>query len=234
MNPTFQVQLIAVVGGSAAGKGWLVTRLCRILGENATRLQLDDFYRDRSHLPPARRARINFDVPHAIDWRQAKEVLRACCAGQPAELPRYDFTTHSRLADRECWTPRPLVFVDGLWLLRPPAVRQMFDLKLFLDTPAELRRSRRLLRDVTERGYTADAVQQRLRTLVEPMHDRYVEPQKRWADVILEQPFKEADVLLLADRLWSLLNAAGAAGSQDRASFRTELVGLLANHEYCN
>lgn len=228
------VQLIAVVGGSAAGKGWLVARLCRLLGEQAAHLQLDDFYRDRSHLSPARRARINFDVPHAIDWPWAERVLRACCAGQPATVPRYDFTTHARVAPETPWAPRSLVFVDGLWLLRPPAVRRLFDLKLFLDTPPELRRSRRLLRDVTERGYTPDAVHQRLRTLVEPMHERYVEPQKRWADVILEQPFKEADLRRLADRLWNLLDAAGAAGGRSRENFRAELVRLLANHEYCN
>lgn len=234
MTPISRVQLIAVVGGSAAGKGWLVSRLCRLLGDKAAHLQLDDFYRDRSHLPPARRARINFDVPHAIDWPWAERVLRACCAGESATVPRYDFATHSRIANGTPWTPRPLVFVDGLWLLRPPAVRRLFDLKIYLDTPADLRRSRRLLRDVTERGYTADAVHQRLRTLVEPMHDRYVEPQKRWADVILEQPFQETDLQRLADRLWNLLETAGAAGDRPRDEFRTELLDLIASHEYCN
>ncbi len=234
MNNAHHVQLIAVVGGSASGKGWLVSRLARLLGEKAGHLQLDDFYRDRSHLPPARRARLNFDVPHAIDWPWAERVLRACGAGEPADVPRYDFATHSRRPGGEWWTPRPLVFVDGLWLLRPPLVRRLFDLKIFLDTPAELRRSRRLLRDVMERGYTADSVQHRLRTLVEPMHDRYVEPQKRWADVILEQPFKEPELLRLADRLWCLLEAAGAADGNVRNKFRTDVVGLLATHEYCN
>lgn len=234
MNPAPRVQLIAVVGGSAAGKGWLVSRVCRLLRDRAAHLQLDDFYRDRSHIPPTRRARINFDVPHAIDWPWAERVLRACSAGEPAAIPRYDFATHSRLASVTPWAPRPLVFVDGLWLLRPPAVRRLFDLKIFLDTPLDLRRSRRLLRDVTERGYTPDAVHQRLRTLVEPMHDRYVEPQKRWADVILEQPFQEADLRRLADRLWVLLEAAGAARDGARDEFRAQLVDLLANHEYCN
>ncbi|MDO8543317.1 MAG: uridine kinase [Opitutaceae bacterium] len=234
MKESFRVQLIAVVGGSAAGKGWVVSRLCRLLGDKAAHLQLDDFYRDRSHLPPARRARINFDVPHAIDWPWTERVLRACVSGEPADLPHYDFATYSRQPSGRPWTPRPLVFVDGLWLLRPPAVRRMFDLKIFLDTPTDLRRSRRLLRDVAERGYTAGDVQHRLRTLVEPMHERYVEPQKRWADVILEQPFKEPELLRLADRLWNLLQAAGAAEGCVRETFRTELADLLATHEYCN
>lgn len=234
MNDTPRTQLIAVVGGSAAGKGWLVRRFCRLLGERAAHLQLDDFYRDRSHLPPARRARINFDVPHAIDWVWAERALRACLAGQPTDVPRYDFATHSRLPTGETWAPRPLVFVDGLWLLRPPAVRRLFDLKVFMDTPADLRRSRRLLRDVTERGYAVEAVQHRLLSLVEPMHERYVEPQKRWADMILEQPFHEPELARLADRVWTMLDQAGAAAAWSPEEFRNEVVAMLASHEYCN
>lgn len=234
MNPAARPQLIAVVGGSAAGKGWLVRRFCQLLGERATHLQLDDFYRDRSHLPLARRARANFDVPHAIDWAWASRVLRACCAGEPAELPSYDFASYTRIAAGRPWIPRPVVFVDGLWLLRPPAIRRLFDLKIFLDTPAEVRRRRRMLRDVAERGYSPDSVQHRLLTLVEPMHARYVEPQKRWADVILGQPFNEPELRALADRIWSLLEPADAANLEQRGAFREQVVSALAQHELCN
>src|SRR4051812_1957936 len=193
MSPTTPVQLIAIVGGSGAGKGWMVERLRRVLGEHATHLQLDDFYRDRSHLPMSRRARINFDVPRAIDWAAAERVLRDCRAGQLTRIPSYDFATHRRITERERtnWAPRAFVLVDGLWLLRRPAMRHLFDLKIFLDTPTELRCTRRLARDVAERGYTRDAVEYQLRSAVVPMHDRYVEPQKKWADLILTQPFDE-------------------------------------------
>jgi uridine kinase len=227
MNATRPVQLIAVVGGSGAGKGWLVNRLCRLLGDKACHLQLDDFYRDRSHLPPGRRARLNFDIPDAIDWEWAERVLRDCRAAQPTRLPRYDFATHSRLADRAPWQPRPLVLVDGLWLLRPAAVRALFDLRIFLDTPANLRCSRRLARDIAERGYSAEAVERQLRTHVVPMHDRYVEPQKKRADIVLTQPFQTPELVALADRLWAMLMRGGLVPPWMHETFRAELIELL-------
>jgi uridine kinase len=226
--------LIAIVGGSGAGKGWVVERLCRLLGERAARLQLDDFYRDRSHLPLARRARLNFDVPQAIDWDSAMRALRECRAGLPTRVPRYDFATYSRVEAQPTWLPRPVVFVDGLWLLRPPAVRELFDLTIYLDTPPELRRQRRLARDVCERGYCAQDVERRLRTAVVPMHERYVEPQKKHADVVLTQPFADRELLGLAERLWTLLNRAQLVEPWMHETFRAELLSLLAHHEYRN
>jgi uridine kinase len=234
MNTTPPVQLIAVAGGSGAGKGWFVERLCRLLGDKARHLQLDDFYLDRSHLPPRRRSRLNFDVPTAIDWDGAERVLRDCRAGLPTRVPRYDFATHCRLTDHIAWEPRPLVLVDGLWLLRPPALRELFDLKIYLDTPTDLRRTRRLARDVRERGYTAAAVEHQLRTAVMPMHERYVEPQKKWADLVLTQPFEEEQLADLADRLWALLDRASLVPPWMHETFRAELFDLLAHHEYCN
>lgn len=228
------VHLIAVVGGSGAGKGWLVSRLCRLLGDRAGHLQLDDFYRDRSHLPPARRSRLNFDVPHAIDWDWAVRVLRACRAGETAQVPRYDFSTYSRLAHFLELPPRPVVFVDGLWLLRPPAVRELFDFTIFLNTPRALRHERRMARDVAERGYAAREVEHRLRTAVAPMHERYVEPQKKHADLVLAQPFREPELVQLADRLWRLLHEAGVLAAWMHETFRAELLSLFAHHEYRN
>jgi uridine kinase len=226
--------LIAVVGGSGAGKGWLVERVCRLVGSDACHLQLDDFYRDRSHLPLQRRARINFDAPRAIDWTWAERVLRACRSGHATSIPRYDFATHSRSEQPADWEPRALVLVDGLWLLRPPAIRALFDLKLYLDTPSDLRSRRRLARDVAERGYPRDAVEYQLRTAVAPMHERYVEPQKKWADVILTQPFEEPQLLALANRLWSMLDRASLTARWDRETFCAEFLRLIAHHEYCN
>lgn len=249
MSTPRPVHLIAIVGGSGAGKGWLVDRLCRHLGEHACRLQLDDFYRDRSHLPLARRAQLNFDVPRAIDWDWAERALLACRTGQPTTLPRYDFATHARVAERALWQPRPFVFVDGLWLLRPPSLRRLFDLKVYLDTPATLRCTRRLARDVAERGYPREMVDRQLRTAVLPMHERYVEPQKKYADLVLTQPFREPEVLALADRLWALLVDSELVQPWQHETFRADLLELLrpsprretssraaasADHEYCH
>lgn len=227
------VHLVAVVGGSGAGKGWLVARLCQLLGDHAGHLQLDDFYRDRSHLPPARRAQVNFDVPHAIDWPGAVKALRACRAGKTARIPQYDFATYTRRVGTVTMPPRTVIFVDGLWLLRSPKVRQLFALTLFLDTPRALRHRRRLARDTVERGYTSRDVAQRLRTAVAPMHQRYVEPQKKHADVVLTQPYRPRQLAPVADRLWSLLHA-DQVDLPAREAFRTQFVSLLAQDESRN
>jgi uridine kinase len=232
MSNVCPVKLVAIVGGSGAGKGWLVSRLCEVLGDNANHLQLDNFYRDRSHMDPQRRARLNFDVPHAIDWDGAIRALCDCRAGTATRVPRYDFATYCRVTQDETWSPRPLVLVDGLWLLRSADVRRLFDLSLFLDVPEAVRHARRLARDVSERGYDATEVEHRLRTAVAPMHDRYVEPQKKWADVILEQPFQEADLLRLADRLWGLLLESELMPVTSHDEFRERLVSVLLDHEY--
>lgn len=209
MNAAPPVKLVAIVGGSGAGKGWLVRSLCARLGPRARHLELDHFYRDRSHLPLRRRAQLNYDTPDAIDWDEVERVLCDCLAGRATSVPHYDFASYRRIPERARteWQPRPIVLVDGLWLLRPPALRGLFSLKIYLDTPAEIRCARRRERDVAERGYTAESVEHQLRAAVLPMHDRYVEPQKKWADIILPYPVDESRVDALAE--WILAPPAG-------------------------
>jgi len=226
-QPTAIPHMIAIVGGSGAGKGWMAARLCEFFGEQACHLSLDNFYRDRSHLPPARREQVNFDVPRAIDWDRTEQVLSDCLAGQATRVPRYDFTTHTRLTSTDPWQPTSLVFVEGLWLLRSPATRRLFSLKIYLDCPASLRLRRRRARDVAERGRTAAAVERRFQQIA-PLHDRYVEPQKKWADVVLTQPFSESDLTRLAESLWSLLRPDSSRFGT-RPSFCADLLTLLGN-----
>ena len=179
---------MAIVGGSGAGKTWLADQLQRALGRHAERLSLDDFYRDRSHLPMARRARLNYDHPRAIDWPRLEAVLRACLAGQSTEVPCYDFATHSRRLETKTLRPAPILLLDGLWLLRRPALRRLFALRLFLECPAQLRLRRRLARDQQDRGRTTAAIRQQFRHTVEPMHQRFVASQARWADLVIQPP----------------------------------------------
>jgi len=226
-------QMIAIVGGSGAGKGWMAERLCKLLGEHACLLSLDDFYRDRSHLAPARRARVNFDIPRAIDWASAQQVLNDCRAGQATQVPRYDFSTHSRLPAVEPWSPKPLVFVEGLWLLWHKSTRRFFTLTIYLDCPAPLRLSRRRTRDVAERGRTADVVDRCFKSIA-PLHERYVEPQKRWADLVLTQPFQKSDINRLADRLWALVQSGPLSSAWEHATFRAHLLTLLESDEYAD
>lgn len=180
------VRLVAIVGGSGSGKTCLAKRLQQSLGQNSIHLSLDDFYLDRSHLTPGRRARLNFDHPRAIDWPLFERVLRALRRGRGASVPEYDFATHSRRGAQRRVEPRPVVLADGLWLLRRPSVRRLFSLTVFLDCPATVRLSRRLARDVASRGRTRRSVIQQFRSTVEPMHRAYVEPQRRYAHIIIK------------------------------------------------
>lgn len=193
--------LVAVVGGSGAGKSWLARELQRAFGNQAARVSLDDFYRDRSHLRPERRARVNFDAPRAIDWPELERVLDELLANRTATIPRYDFATHTRRRQWQRLRPKPVVIVEGLWLLRRPAVRRRFALRIFIDCPARIRLRRRLARDLQERGRTRESVERQFRTTVEPMHARFVAPQARRADVILTGNLDRADVKRLVAEL---------------------------------
>ena len=176
--------IVAIVGGSGSGKSWLAQRLQHGFGGEAARVSLDSFYRDRSHLSLRTRERINFDHPRSIDWGCVAEFLAEVRRGAATNIPEYDFTLHAR-AGLSAWEPKPIVLFEGLWLLGKPALRSCFDLKVFLDVPAELRLRRRIVRDVAERGRTIDAIRRQFRTHVSPMHSRHVAPQKRWADRVL-------------------------------------------------
>jgi uridine kinase len=181
-----QALLVAIVGGSGSGKSWLAEKLQAMLGPAAGRLSLDDFYRDRSHLSPAKRARINFDKPSAIDWRTFECVLNCSLHWRNAYVPRYDFKTHCRLPRSRVLKPKAIIFVEGLWLLRAPRIRKFFGFRIFLDSPMQLRLCRRLARDVTARGRSPKSVRDQFRKTVEPMHRRFVLPQIDWADIVLK------------------------------------------------
>jgi len=209
-SPTFHPPsaplFVAIVGGSGAGKTWLAKMLAAALHPEATRLSLDDFYRDCSRIRPERRAKINFDNPRAIDWPIMEKVLNDLRAGRAARLPRYDFKTHSRVANKNALDHKPVVLVDGLWLLHRRSLRRVFALKIFVDCPARTRRGRRLLRDLRSRGRTRASILEQLENTVEPMHARFVAPQQKWADIVLRHNFSVRDVRRLARQLRERLN----------------------------
>lgn len=198
--------LVAIVGGSGAGKSWLAKKLQAALHPDAVHLTLDDFYHDRSHLDPARRAKMNFDNPRAIDWLKVEKTLDDLRNGREARLPRYNFKTHCRLADENKLAPKPVVIMDGLWLLRRSSVRSAFELKIFIECPARTRRSRRLTRDLRSRGRTRTSILEQLRNTVEPMYARFVAPQQKWADITLRHDISEREVRRLAQELRERLN----------------------------
>lgn len=216
--------LIAIAGGSGSGKTHLAKKLQAALGRSAGCLSLDDFYRDRSHLAPARRARINFDHPAAIEWPLVERTLRSCLSGKVVSVPRYDFATHSRTPMANSFKPKPVVLVDGLWLLRRPAVRRLFALRIFIDCPANTRLNRRLARDQRSRGRSAASIRQQFRTMVEPMHARYVAPQARSADVHLRGSWGPREVAALLRRIRHL-----RLNPETLPAARTELRAILTS-----
>ncbi len=196
--------VVAIVGGSGSGRTWLTEKLELALAPHALRLSLDDFYLDRSHLFPARRARLNFDHPRAIDWLCLEAVVQRLLAGRPTPVPRYDFKTHSRLPGTRVLRPKPIILLDGLWLLGRPAVRRLISFSVFLDCPRSIRLRRRMARDLLSRGRTRSSIQQQFQTTVEPMHDRFVTPQARLADLVLRRSCSARDVRELVGRMRSL------------------------------
>lgn len=190
--------LVAIIGGSGSGKSCLADELKTALGRNAGRLSLDDFYRDRSHLSPARRARINFDNPAAIDWRAFARSINKCLKWEDANVPRYDFKSHCRLPRSKTLKPKAVVLVDGLWLLRRARIRRLFGFSIFLDCSARVRLQRRLARDVTGRGRTRESIQEQFWRTVEPMHRKFVSPQMRWADAIVKGNWSRNEIAKLA------------------------------------
>jgi len=221
---TLSPRFIAIVGGSGSGKSWLGARLAQYFGTQAARVSLDDFYRDRRAVPEKQRDAINFDHPNAIDWAAFQRWIVTARAGRTASLPRYDFKTHTRIGNDQPWEPAPLVLIEGLWLLWRAAVRRLFDFSIFIDCPETTRLERREKRDIAERGRTTKSVRRQFRDAVAPMHRLYVEPQTRWADMVLTHPVGEATVYRVAVRLTELLPAAGPWLTGETEGFNSSLL----------
>jgi uridine kinase len=196
--------LVAIVGGSGSGKTWLADKLKSALAPHAVSLSLDDFYLDRSYLPPTRRAQLNFDHPRAIDWTGLEYVLLRLLARRSAHLPCYDFGTHRRFSRTRAVAPRTFIILDGLWLLRRRTVRRLVSFSVFLECPRRTRLRRRLARDLRSRSRTRRSIQRQFRTTVEPMHTRFVEPQGRLAHLVLRRGCTKRDVWKIASYLRGL------------------------------
>lgn len=181
-------RIISIAGGSGSGKSRLARLLHATLAPHATTLTLDHFYQDLAHLPPAERDLTNFDDPASIDWESAEEAVTRLAAGESAEIPRYDFVTHTRAEERDLLAPAPVVILEGLWSLTRPVIRRFSTLTIFVDCSAELRLSRRIERDTRERGRSGESVRQQFEQHVAPMHDLHVQPQASLADLVLYSP----------------------------------------------
>jgi uridine kinase len=180
--------IIGVAGGSGSGKTTVVREIVRGLGDDqVTILHHDSYYRDNSHLSRPERAAINYDHPDALETDLLVRHLDELRRGRGIEVPLYDFTTHTRL-DRTTPAPaRQVVILDGLLILWDRRLRERMDIKVYVDTDPDIRFIRRLERDLTERGRSADSVIRQYMETVRPMHLEFVEPSKRYADIIVPQ-----------------------------------------------
>ena len=180
--------VIGIAGGSGSGKTTVVRRLVASLGDTqVTVLEHDRYYRDRSDLRLEERAALNYDHPDSLETDLLVEHVRALRAGQTVQVPQYDFARHYRLDVREAVSPRAAIIVEGILIFADAALRALMDIKVFVDTDADTRFIRRLRRDVADRGRTMESVIDQYLGTVKPMHLEFVEPSKRYADIIVPQ-----------------------------------------------
>ncbi len=196
--------LIGVAGGSGSGKTFFASDLIKRLGPQHTSLVLqDNFYIDQSSKFDFDGGSVNFDHPDSIDFSLLALHLKILKSGQATEIPTYDFTTHKRKKETLLINPAPIILVDGILILHISEVRDLFDETIFFDTAESLRFARRLERDVAERGRTADGVFEQFHRQVKPMHDQFVQPSMKFAQLVVRS---EAEYLIALDKSIKILN----------------------------
>lgn len=180
--------IIGICGGSGSGKTTVARKILEAVGEHRVAyLQHDSYYKDWGHLPFEERRKINFDHPDALDTDLLIEHVEQLRAGRPIEQPVYDFTHHVRTSQVRRIEPRPVILIEGILIFENARLRQLMDLKIFVDTADDLRFIRRLQRDISERGRTVESVIEQYLEQVRPMHLEFVEPSKRYADIIIPE-----------------------------------------------
>jgi uridine kinase len=188
MSETQTPLVIGIAGGSGSGKTTVANRILHRVGkERITFLPHDAYYRDLSHLPVEERAAINFDHPNSLETELLIEHIQQLKQWQSVKVPVYDFTHHTR-TEKHILTPaHRVIIVEGILILAEPKLRELFDIKIFVDTDADIRFIRRLERDIKDRGRTTESVIQQYMNTVRPMHMDFCEPSKRFADIIIPE-----------------------------------------------
>jgi uridine kinase len=210
--------ILGVAGGSGSGKTTVVERLTRALGEpDVAVIHHDSYYRDASHLPPEERESINYDHPDSLETELLITHLEALLDGHAVDVPVYDFADHVRLPETERVEPRPVVILDGILILWDRRLRELLDVKLFVDADADVRLGRRLRRDMEERGRSPGSVLAQYMATVRPMHLEFVEPTKRYADMIIPRGgHNQVGVDMVVATVRSVLGDRGSIGGRFR------------------
>jgi uridine kinase len=188
MPPHSPPVVIGIAGGTGSGKTTVANVILERVGaQNIAFLAHDSYYKDLKDLPRPQRDLVNFDHPNSLETDLLVAHLESLRQWRSVDIPVYDFTIHSRTSQTRHLEPQPVILVEGILVFAEPGLREMFDVKIFVDTDPDVRFIRRLKRDLVERGRTVDSVIQQYETSVRPMHLEFVEPSKRYADVIIPE-----------------------------------------------
>lgn len=195
--------LLGIAGGTGSGKTTVASNIVKRLAlDSITVITMDSYYRDLADLPPARRDEANFDHPDSIEQDLFVRHLEALKSGKPIEQPVYDFTRHMRTGSTILIEPREVVIAEGILLFHVPEIREILDIRIFVDTPSDIRLLRRITRDIRDRGRTLESVTEQYVRTVRPMHEEFVEPSKRYADVIIpEGGYNEIAIDMVTSRI---------------------------------
>ena len=199
--------VIGIAGGTGSGKTTIADSILETVGpEKIAFLPHDAYYHELGHLSQEERAKVNFDHPSSLETELLIEHIQKLKAGQSIELPHYDFKTHTRTGETTLINPQQILIVEGILLFAEPELRKLFDLRIYVDTDADIRFIRRLRRDIEERGRTTDSVIDQYLKTVRPMHLEFVEPSKRYASVIIpEGGYNTVALDLIVARIESML-----------------------------
>lgn len=198
--------VIGVAGGTGSGKSTVVRQLQRrIHPRKVAILEQDAYYRSQEHVSPEQRLKINYDHPSAFDNRLYLKHIRQLMRGEAVHKPVYDFKTHTRSKKTVRVEPGPVIILEGILILSEKSLRELMDIKVFVDTDADVRVIRRLMRDIRRRGRTIESVVEQYLNMVRPMHQQFIEPSKRYADIILpEGGYNRVAIDLLVTKVESL------------------------------
>ncbi len=202
--------VIGIAGGTGSGKTTLTNRLRDRFGEDVSVVYHDSYYKAHDELPFEERCRLNYDHPDSFDTALLVEHLAALRQGRAIDCPTYDYTIHNRAAETVRIQPARVILVEGILIFENKALRDLMDIKIFVDTDADVRILRRILRDVKERGRSLDSVVSQYLTTVKPMHEQYVQPSRQYADIVVPEGGHNVVALdLLIQRVESHLEARG-------------------------
>lgn len=199
--------IIGVAGGSGSGKSTVTNQIIHAIGrENVSVFFQDNYYLDRANLTLEERSLLNYDHPDAFDWPLLKKHVSDLSNGLSIEMPKYDFTTHTRTAQTRLVVPEKVVIIEGIFAFYDEAMSNQMALRIFVDTAADVRLMRRLKRDIHNRGRTLDNVLRQYTQFVRPMHMQFVEPTKRRAHIIIPHGSNKAALEMIVSRIRSVIN----------------------------